>query len=61
MNKKRRNRIVAVVDELTEIMDEENEYLENIPENLQGSLKYDESEEASSLLQEAIDVLSEIV
>ena len=60
MNKQRRKRIADIVDELSVILDKEDEYRDNMPENLQGSLAYETSEEASDHLQEAIDTLNEI-
>lgn len=74
MNKTRRKRIDEIilqaealqlsVDELKEeievIKDEEEEYMDNIPENLQGPEKYAAAEEAVNNLEVAIDWLEEI-
>lgn len=68
MNKQRRERIQEVVDqigvlcqELEELRDEEEEYMYNMPENLQGSEKYEMAEEAVSNLDSAIDNLTEAI
>ena len=68
MNKERRERIQEVVDqigvlcqELEELRDEEQEYMNNMPENLQGSEKYEIAEEAVSNLDSAIDNLTEAI
>lgn len=68
MNKQRRARIQEVVDqigvlcqELEELRDEEQEYMDNIPENLQCSEKYDMAEEAIINLDSAIDNLTEAI
>lgn len=71
MNRTRRNelaklkeRIDNVQTEIYEIMealeslkDEEQEYLDNIPENLQGSERYDRAEQAVDSLEQAHDTL----
>ena len=68
MNKRRRQEIQEVIDEmgmlesrLNSIMEDEQDYLYNIPENLTSSIKYEEAEETVSVLNEAIDLISEIV
>lgn len=68
MNKRRRQEIQEVIDEmsilenkLNDIMEDEQDYLYNIPENLTSSIKYEEAEEAVSVLNEAIDLISEII
>jgi hypothetical protein len=60
MNNQRRKRIESLKEqfeslilELEEIEQEEEEYLENIPENLQGSERYSNSENALAEIQEA--------
>lgn len=64
MNKARRNSIQKVIDKLTSlqsflenvesdvenILDEETEYLDNIPENLQSSQRYTQAENACDSL-----------
>ncbi len=68
MNKERRNRISVVnsrlnvlAEELRSIKEEEENYYDNIPENLQGSMRAEESEEAIDLLDEVVDKIEEIV
>lgn len=60
MNKTRRKRIEAlltalseIIDEVESLRDEEQEYLYNIPENLQSSERYAIAENAASNLEEA--------
>ena len=60
MNQKRRKRICEINNELMEILDEEDNYRECMPENLQGTLRYEESELVSAKLNDAIEALSEI-
>lgn len=68
MNKERRKAITNAIDKLNEAIteletcrDEEQEYLDNMPENLQGSEKYDLAEQAVSYLDDAIDSISEAI
>ena len=68
MNKVRRksiDEIIAKIQELTEeiecIMADEEEYRDNMPENLQGSERYERADEACSAMQDAIDNLEEAV
>lgn len=75
MNNIRRNEIKKVVEriyklqELAEeikndlelIKDEEEDYRDNMPENLQESDRYYASEEASENLEESIDILDTII
>ena len=74
MNKQRRKRMATAVEmikkyteELRDVLDEETEYRDNVPENLQGSERYEESEaicdaldSAIMDLESAIDSLDEI-
>jgi hypothetical protein len=71
MNNKRRKALEAVFDQLNEtkgvledMQIEEEEYRDNIPENMQNSERYtrtekicDDLEEAVSLLEEATDLI----
>ncbi len=66
MNKKRRKtletisaKITDICNELQEVQDEEEESLSNIPENLQGSDVYIQSEEACDQLAECISILED--
>lgn len=75
MNAKRRKEIALIVSEITSLSEkmesllndldtikcDEEEYLENIPENLQGSERYTVSEEAIENLDSAYDTLQEVV
>lgn len=68
MNKERRARIEEVVDqisvlcqELEELRDEEQEYMYNMPENLQCSERYEMAEEAVDNLDSAIGSLEEAI
>ncbi len=65
MNKLRRKALQEVFDKLSDlreqvetIMQEEDESRENMPENLQGSERYEQSETASYSIDEAIEYLS---
>ena len=50
----------GIMAELEDILAEEDDARDNMPENLQESIRYDESEEASDHLNEAISSLSDI-
>jgi flagellar biosynthesis chaperone FliJ len=52
-------KIEELQNELKEIMDEEEEYRDNMPENLQGSERYEIADEACNAMQTAIDSLGE--
>ena len=65
MNKVRRASLQKLFDRLTEIQeeiesirDEEDESRENMPENLQNSERYEQSETASANMDEAIEYIS---
>ena len=65
MNKIRRkalqeiyDKLTALSEELEMIKDEEDESRENMPENLQGSERYEQSETASGNMDEAIEYLT---
>lgn len=65
MNKIRRKALQEIYDKLSDlreeletIKDEEDESRENIPENLQGSERYEQSETASGNIDEAMEYLS---
>ena len=66
MNKQRKSeiktqivRLNSLICDVQKILDDENDYYDNIPENLQTSLRADMSEEAIEQLTEAIDNLNE--
>lgn len=74
MNNIRRKEIREIIDELEtlagklddlyswldELKSEEEEYRDNIPENLQGGIRYEESEEASDNMEYASDALFDL-
>lgn len=68
MNKKRKNKLrkascllMEAISILAEVYDEENDCLDNTPENLQGSQRYEESECAIEALDEASDCISDAI
>lgn len=68
MNNLRRKRIAKLVDilselgeELQSISEDEEEYIDNIPENLQTSVRYVEAEEAFSNLTDSLSFLDDLI
>lgn len=68
MNKIRRKSLEEVIakiqglsEEIESLMADEEEYRDNMPENLQGSERYEKADEACSAMQDAIDNLEESV
>ena len=68
MNKIRRKQLDEIIskigevrDELESIMNDEEEYRDNMPENLQGSERYEISDNACSEMQAALDSLEEAI
>jgi exonuclease VII small subunit len=68
MNKNRRKmieNIIAMLDKakvsLEDVLSEEENYFNNMPENLQGSIRGTESEEAIDMLSEAVDNLNNCI
>lgn len=68
MNKQRRKNIKNNIDalgviknNLEDILAEEEDYFNNMPENLQGSIRGEESEEAIDILTEMIDAIEECI
>lgn len=68
MNKVRRKNIQDVVGQLEDlksaledVLHEEEEYRDNIPENLQGSERYEKADEACDTLSGAVDGLEDII
>ena len=68
MNKNRRAAISVIREkldqystELEELMAEEEEYRDNMPENLQGSERYEKADEAASALGDAISSVIEAI
>lgn len=67
MNKQRREKlseaiseIEAAADKITDVMYDEQGVMASVPENLQGSERYGEMENAVDTMQEAIDGLNDI-
>ena len=63
MNKARRKSLQEVIDKLEGLMGDveslqEEEYRDNIPENMQGSERYEQAESACDSLSEAVDSIS---
>lgn len=48
-------------DECEDLQAEEEDYRDNMPENLQGSEKYEKADEACDNLSEAVDNLEEVI
>lgn len=68
MNRERRKNIQGILDHLEElkgsleeVQAEEEEYRDNIPENLQGSERYEKADEACDTLSGAVDSLDDII
>ena len=68
MNKQRRERIRRLVDnmrtlenELSDILNEEQDYYDNIPENLLSSDRAVDSEEAIDNLEDALDYITQVI
>lgn len=68
MNKQRRKSIMDVIkniesikSDLESILFDEQDYFDNMPENLQGSIRGEQSEEAIDTLDEAISSLDEAI
>ena len=68
MNKLRRKDLSRVMDkiqdvlsELSSLQEEEEEYRDSIPENLQGSERYEQADEACDNLCSACDSLEEAI
>jgi hypothetical protein len=66
MNKVRRAALREIIDKIADakdaleiLKDEEEEYRDNIPENLQGSERYQTADEACDALYEAVSQLEE--
>lgn len=68
MNKQRRKDIDTIIQDLEEIrvqiqfvLEEEQEYLDNMPENLQNSERYETAQTAVSELEEADGSIDDII
>lgn len=51
--------IASIKNELESILYEEESYMDNIPENLQGGYRYQMAEDACDNIESAIDALNE--
>ena len=58
--RRRRSAVGRLLTELGKIRDAEERYMENIPANLQGSVVYDNAEQAVSAMDEALDILASV-
>ena len=68
MNNKRRKQVSEVLgtldylrETIEDIHAEEEEAFENLPESLEGSDRYDAMEEAVSNLEDAVDLVDELI
>ena len=67
MNKIRRKNLQAIIDQLEELkgsledLQTEEEYRDNIPENMQESERYEKADEACDNLSSAVDSLKEAI
>ena len=68
MNKQRRQKIRDVRKEienckanLQKILDEEQDYFDNMPENLQGSMRGSDSEDAIDTMEGCIDMIENCI
>lgn len=68
MNKIRRKELQSTIDQLIELMSsledlqaEEEEYRDNMPENLWGSDRYEKAGEAISNMEDAVSSLEEAI
>lgn len=68
MNSPRRKELQRIIDDLTvlkadleALMEEEEEYRDNMPENLQGSERYEKADEACDNLSDAIDSIEDAI
>ena len=49
-----------IISDVQMILEDETDYMENIPENLQGGERYERAEEACESLEDAVDTLEYI-
>ena len=68
MNKERRKNLQGIIDQLEElagavedIQEEEEEYRDHIPENMQSGERYEQAEAACGALAEAADSISSAI
>jgi hypothetical protein len=58
--RQRRAAVGRMLRQLEMIKDAEEQYMGNIPENLQGSANYENAEQSVSLIEEGIDILASV-
>ncbi|MGX7130525.1 hypothetical protein [Enterococcus wangshanyuanii] len=51
----------AQYEELEKLKEEEEDYFENIPDNLQGSTNYEKSEDAISEFEDSLNSLDDVI
>lgn len=56
----RRKALATIITQLEMIKDAEEQYKENMPENLKNSSRYDSAEQATMIMEEAIGLLGEV-
>ena len=68
MNNTRRKALKNILDQfevlmssLENLQQEEEDYRDNMPENLQGSKKYEKADEAVSNLEDAVNSLEDVI
>ena len=68
MNKERRMKILNIIkeiemvkDKLQDVLNEEESVFDNMPENLQCSMRGEESEESIDYMNEAVDALDSAI
>ena len=61
MNKGQRERLRKILDELGELQEEEQDKYDNMPENLEDSERAEKFQENADGIEEAIDLLKNIV
>ena len=68
MNKQRKQKIRQVIanieicrENLENLLDEEQDYFDNMPENLQGSIRGSNSEDAIDIMESCIDSLEDVI
>ena len=68
MNKIRRKSLQEIIDQIDHLRDdldalkeEEEEYRDNMPENLQGGERYEAAENAISNMEDAVTSLEEVI
>jgi hypothetical protein len=58
--RKRRIALKSIIAQMEQLMAAEGAFIENVPENLQGSKWHDAAEQSFALMQEVIDIMTEI-